>query len=177
MYFVPFLKVTYPGQVTNALCTFLFLNAYVKNNPRQYLKSEKQSTRYIIIIIIVIKRRISGITLWQHRVLFLNHSRSKTRLRALPHPLQHLPGENCGRRTEWAWPLSIGGRTITNLRFADEYTVIWWSALTRRPQPSASRPMQRRPNLWPTTPMASSLTSEWTLMYIHPFNKNVDIYL
>ena len=61
--------------------------------------------------------------------------------------------------------VSNGGRTITNLRFADDIDDLagedenwqnWLSVLTKPPQPMAWRSVPRRPNWWQTTPMAST---------------------
>ena len=56
----------------------------------------------------------------QHRRMILNHNWSAPKMSALPHPLQHLFGENNGWHTWRPWRNSIGCRTITNLRFADD---------------------------------------------------------
>ena len=58
---------------------------------------------------------------WQHRRTVQNNSRSKAKTSSVTHPLQHFS------RTDHVWGLeehdgkvSIGGRNITNLRFADD---------------------------------------------------------
>ena len=58
----------------------------------------------------------------QHRRLFPNNSWSPTGISTLTHPFQHISGKRIITDTleDREVTVSIGGRTITNLRFADD---------------------------------------------------------
>ena len=55
---------------------------------------------------------------WQHRKMVSNHNWSAPRMSALPHPLQHL-WIMADTLEDHAGTVSIGGKIITNLCFAD----------------------------------------------------------
>ena len=74
--------------------------------------------------------------------------------------------------------VSTGGRTISNLRFTDDIgglaaseleLVTYWSALTRLLPHTSCRSLLRRAHWWPTTPMASVVTSESMASSWKPF--------
>ena len=58
---------------------------------------------------------------WQHRRMVQNNSRSKARMSSVTHPLKHFPKWIMSDALEeHDGQVSIGGRKITNLRFADD---------------------------------------------------------
>ena len=57
---------------------------------------------------------------WQHRRMVQHNSQTKARMSSVTHPLQHFSRtDHSDALEDHDGKISIGGRNITNLRFAD----------------------------------------------------------
>ena len=57
---------------------------------------------------------------WQQRRMILNNSCSQARTSSFTHPFQHFSRKDYDALEEYNGKVSIDGRTITSLRFADD---------------------------------------------------------